>query len=396
MGWKQGLRPHRFFDPVWYLEQYPDVRATGVEPLSHYLQWGWRQDRQPNASLDPLAYRAQHGLSGDANPLVDLVLSGELRLRQESVPCQDAGASTAADTASNRQEPPKDAGDPRLVRDVHYEVWQAPGSLKNKNACLLVAYSPNGYIPNSTLHYGRALKQQGLTVIVIVASRNSGRPYADAEIVSDGLISRDNLGYDFASWALGLQILPSIWQADSVLFTNDSIFGPLFQPHFARLMQRIAAAQADYVGLTQSWQVRHHYQSYFFVLKKKALGHRGVRNFWNNLKIVKDRDQAIDRYEVPMLEMIKGLGLQAEVMFPLGDRDFEKDINPALHRWRELVHSGFPFIKVQTLRDDISGVDKANWDREIQIDAKIKAAIIERLGSKAERTRKVTVVRPGR
>src|SRR6202034_3416056 len=109
-----------------------------------------------------------------------------------------------------------------------YEVWRAPESLKGKNVCLFVTYAPDGYVPKSTIHYIQSLKHYGLTVIVIVASRNSGRPHADVEIVCDGLISRDNFGYDFASWALGLQILPSILQANTIIFTNDSIFGPLF------------------------------------------------------------------------------------------------------------------------------------------------------------------------
>jgi hypothetical protein len=28
------------FDDDWYLEQNPDVRAAGVDPLAHYLEYG--------------------------------------------------------------------------------------------------------------------------------------------------------------------------------------------------------------------------------------------------------------------------------------------------------------------------------------------------------------------
>jgi len=36
------------FDEAFYLEQYPDVRAAGVDPLAHYLESGWREGRDPN------------------------------------------------------------------------------------------------------------------------------------------------------------------------------------------------------------------------------------------------------------------------------------------------------------------------------------------------------------
>jgi lipopolysaccharide biosynthesis protein len=284
----------------------------------------------------------------------------------------------------------------RRVREVHYEVWQAPDSLKGKRVCLFVVYAPDGYVHKSTAHYIEALKRQGLAVIVIVASRNSGRPYADTEIICDGLISRDNFGYDFSCWALGLQILPSIWQANTIIFTNDSVFGPLSQPSLTRLIKRIQASPADYIALTQSWQVRHHYQSYFFALKEKALGHPGMKHFWSNLEVVANRDQAILRYEVPMLEMFKSFGLETDVLFPLANRDFELDMNPTLDHWRELVESDFPFIKVQVLRDDINGVDKNNWTNGIEMDADILAAIAERLDSGLEKNRKLSLVRPNK
>lgn len=381
IGWKEGVWPNKFFDPRWYLEQSPDVRAAGVEPLSHYQQWGWYEDRRPNASIDPIAYRTNSGLTKDTNPLLHFALYKS----------QEASASPSV-----QLEPSGDSHRQRLVREVHYEVWRATESLRGKNVCLFAAYAPDGYIPESTLHYIRSLRSHGQAVILIVASRNSGRPHADTEIVSDGLISRDNRGYDFASWALGLQILPSIWEARSIAFTNDSIFGPLSQPGFTRLMDRLNDSQADYVALTQSWQVRHHYQSYFFVLKRKALSHPSVKKFWATLEIVPDRDQAIVRYEVPMLDMMKRFGLEPELLFPLGGRDFEKDMNPTLDHWRELIKSGFPFVKVQTLRDDISGVDKSNWGIGLEIEFDVKRVITDRLESKSEKRRKISVVRPGK
>jgi hypothetical protein len=38
------------FDPVWYLETYPEVSTTGIEPLSHYINFGKQEGRQKNKS----------------------------------------------------------------------------------------------------------------------------------------------------------------------------------------------------------------------------------------------------------------------------------------------------------------------------------------------------------
>jgi hypothetical protein len=40
------------FDDSWYLEQNPDVAASGVDPLLHYLKYGRFQGRDPHPSFN--------------------------------------------------------------------------------------------------------------------------------------------------------------------------------------------------------------------------------------------------------------------------------------------------------------------------------------------------------
>ena len=53
----------RAFDGALYLERNPDVRAAGIEPLAHYLRYGWAEGRAPNSWLDEQHYRRQAGLA---------------------------------------------------------------------------------------------------------------------------------------------------------------------------------------------------------------------------------------------------------------------------------------------------------------------------------------------
>jgi GT2 family glycosyltransferase len=59
-GWREGRQPHPLFDPSWYAVRYPDIAAAGQEPLWHYLTTGWREGRAPHPAFDAAGYVAAH------------------------------------------------------------------------------------------------------------------------------------------------------------------------------------------------------------------------------------------------------------------------------------------------------------------------------------------------
>jgi hypothetical protein len=48
------IRP--FFDAAFYLERYPDVRQAGMNPLRHYLRHGAAEGRKPHRLFEPEYY----------------------------------------------------------------------------------------------------------------------------------------------------------------------------------------------------------------------------------------------------------------------------------------------------------------------------------------------------
>nr|QQZ49893.1 hypothetical protein JKL49_24840 [Phenylobacterium glaciei] len=78
VGSALGLKPHRLFDPAWYHDQYPDVAAGGLEPLSHYVLAGGREGRNPGPWFDAARYMALRGdqLRADVDPLTDYLQGG--------------------------------------------------------------------------------------------------------------------------------------------------------------------------------------------------------------------------------------------------------------------------------------------------------------------------------
>src|ERR1700719_2316657 len=48
VGWREGRNPSTAFDTRYYLEANPDVRAFGICPLLHYVQYGAVEGRLPS------------------------------------------------------------------------------------------------------------------------------------------------------------------------------------------------------------------------------------------------------------------------------------------------------------------------------------------------------------
>ncbi|WP_082766283.1 glycosyltransferase family 4 protein [Paramesorhizobium deserti] len=66
------------FDADWYLKEYPDVKALGIDPIKHYLWLGWRLKRNPSQKFDAITYFKIHSdvAAAGINPLLHYVKWG--------------------------------------------------------------------------------------------------------------------------------------------------------------------------------------------------------------------------------------------------------------------------------------------------------------------------------
>jgi len=69
------VRP--FFDAAFYLERYSDVRQAGMNPLRHYLRHGAAEGRKPHRLFEPEYYLSccPEALSSE-NPLLHFIETG--------------------------------------------------------------------------------------------------------------------------------------------------------------------------------------------------------------------------------------------------------------------------------------------------------------------------------
>jgi len=78
------------FDTRYYLANNRDVAETGMNPLDHYLRFGWREGRKPNEWFDPQAYLTanQDVLKADIEPLLHYLEHGRREGRLPSPPTE--------------------------------------------------------------------------------------------------------------------------------------------------------------------------------------------------------------------------------------------------------------------------------------------------------------------
>ncbi|OJF69454.1 hypothetical protein BK026_12020 [Alteromonas sp. V450] len=81
------LKPS-IFDPKWYLSTYSDVRESGIDPFFHFVNFGWKENRDPSALFNTEIYlNSEFGfreklLETDQDPLQHYIQVGHTEERE--------------------------------------------------------------------------------------------------------------------------------------------------------------------------------------------------------------------------------------------------------------------------------------------------------------------------
>lgn len=73
---KQIIQSSELFDAAWYLQEYPDVKESGMDALEHYLLYGGFEGRNPGPNFSTQDYLQNHPeIRGRINPLLHYLLA---------------------------------------------------------------------------------------------------------------------------------------------------------------------------------------------------------------------------------------------------------------------------------------------------------------------------------
>lgn len=78
------IKQSKLFDPNYYLLEYPDVRRIDLDPLIHFIKFGWKENRNPSPNFDTSYYFKQYPDVADKNinPLIHYIKYGLKEGRQ--------------------------------------------------------------------------------------------------------------------------------------------------------------------------------------------------------------------------------------------------------------------------------------------------------------------------
>ncbi|MFT4257001.1 MAG: CDP-glycerol glycerophosphotransferase family protein [Pseudoxanthomonas sp.] len=222
-GAAEGRNPCAMFDSHYYLRHNPDVAADGVNPLLHFCRNGWKELRNPSRDFDVWWYWSQHmdPASEAENPLAHYLRSG-----------RDAGLETR----------PQGRMAQRAGSGLRYPEGQTPRRL-----CLFAGYDPDGLIDDCVIDYVRELARFADVYYLADCQMPSDQLQRLAPHVKGAWAERHG-GYDFGSWRQLVQRLgwDAIAEYDELLLVNDSSY--LLKP-LDEVFARMDSRACDWWGL---------------------------------------------------------------------------------------------------------------------------------------------------
>jgi lipopolysaccharide biosynthesis protein len=222
--------------------------------------------------------------------------------------------------------------------------------LAGRTVCVFAHYDPAGRVEPYVEHHLRALARTDAVVLFISTAAALATP--ELRLLGDlcaAVVVRDNIGLDFGSWRTALLLYPGLLDVGRLFWANDSVYGPMHD--LAATLGRLSEERCDFFGVSESLQERRHYQSYFLGFHRRCLRSPAFGRFYGRLRLLSDKDQVIRRYELGLTERLARAGLSGMALVP-ADRGRDPRENPTLHRWRELLAAGSPYLKVQLLREN--------------------------------------------
>ncbi len=268
--------------------------------------------------------------------------------------------------------------EPAITSRIDGDV--VPGSMEH--LCVFSHYDRDDRIDDYVVYYLEQLYSLGCETVLVSTSKtldgtsmDKARPYCRRIIV------RENRGYDFGSWKVGLQDVGNLSSYNTLVLANDSVYGPIrdLKDVFHEMRSHGYAAWS----ITDSLEIRYHLQSYFLVLEKAVLDSPEFADFWDNLPSYSFKRSVIWNCEIGFSQRLLRAGFALGALCAYGklreehldavlstekQQHLSGPVNPSHRLWRLLAKSyRCPFLKVDLLRDNPENLEDVNqWSAVIQ------------------------------
>jgi len=228
--------------------------------------------------------------------------------------------------------------------------WERNYSVGERELCLFVTFSAQSEIKSYVASHIRSFVEKNIDVVLIINTENFDRPIKNIESIPAevAICVRENKGFDFGAWSQVMSEL-DLNSVDRLYWVNDSIYGPLNDESFNKLIDRVRNSKFDFIGLTFNNKYFYHLQSYFLVFNKRILNCDEFFVYIKNIMQLPVKSMVIEFYEVRLTQFLKNLGFNCESIYELKEKD---GANIVYKFPRELVEAGFPYVKTRLVKDN--------------------------------------------
>ncbi len=236
-------------------------------------------------------------------------------------------------------------------------IYQAPDFIPSTKCVLISHFDPIGVFDDVFIYYVTALKKLNFDIYIITTCIELDKNSLKSTLkLANVIIHRENIGLDFASWAAAIKKYNILKKYDSVLLTNDSIKGPLFN---LNTYLDFFENSDGLGGFTESSIIKPHLQSYFLYINQKLVKKRYLQKFFNKILILKDKKDIILFYEIGLSQIVLSNGdkltpyISIKNSYSLVDPKYRNEtFRPTTHAWYPIIKRyRFPFIKRVVLTD---------------------------------------------
>ena len=212
--------------------------------------------------------------------------------------------------------------------------------MKKNNYLIFAHYHSNGLIRDDILEFLRKSNTFFKKIIFITTNLKINQIKKFPKSVK--IIRRKNIGYDFYSYKCGLEYylkkLKKNYSNENLFFLNSSVLF-IKKNRLINEIKKIKISENKFWGLTKSFELTEHIQSYFFCFSSKILLNKIIFKWWKEMRPFKKRQTIVDKYELGLSKLMIQNNIKLCSMFKKNIDIYPKNIAQKIRlRYKEIIH----------------------------------------------------------
>lgn len=182
-----------------------------------------------------------------------------------------------------------------------------------RRAVILVHFDRRRTLASFVMEALRQYREVADKVVLVSTSLQELPDKLRRSTILDHFIPRENIGYDFCSWKAALDSIKGIRDFDEVIFSNDSVYGPLWS--LKEILTDPRTRDADFWGMAKCDLHTPHVQSWFFAARSSLIRSDPFERFWRQVRPLPTKEETIHNYEIGMTTYFRMCGMKIAALF---------------------------------------------------------------------------------